>query len=98
MINQELIEYISNKVSGGSTKESLTSELKTGGWTEVDINDAFKKCALSTSNPSVDSKKNPLFNFFESFFKIIGKLIVVFIVLVLLGGLILFGTCLFGNI
>ncbi|MFA6430637.1 MAG: hypothetical protein WC229_03080 [Candidatus Paceibacterota bacterium] len=45
MINQELLEYINKKVSEGATKESLISELTTGGWTEADINEAFKKTA-----------------------------------------------------
>lgn len=47
MVNQELIEYINKKVSEGSTKESLISDLNTGGWTESDINEAFEKIIVS---------------------------------------------------
>lgn len=66
MINQELLEYVNKKVSEGATKESLIGELTNGGWTEADINEAFKI-------PRVTSPKSSdgLFNFIIGIFIII---------------------------
>lgn len=53
MINQQLIDFIKQSLSQGATKEKITSDLISNGWTEGDIQDGFSSLETPpTTNPS----------------------------------------------
>jgi hypothetical protein len=41
MINQQLLDFIKQKLSSGITRDQITQLLKTNGWNDADINEAF---------------------------------------------------------
>ena len=41
MINQQLFNFVQQSLQRGSTKEKITSDLISGGWTPSDIEECF---------------------------------------------------------
>lgn len=51
MVNQQLLDYIKQRLAQGATKEAISSGLVSQGWQTSDIEEAFN--LVSSSNPSV---------------------------------------------
>lgn len=61
MTTPELIEFIKNEFASGSTQESITNKLKTQGWSDLDVLEAFdilNKKAVDNINIAVISDKS----------------------------------------
>lgn len=50
MINQQLLDFIKQSLQQGSTKEKISSELLTNGWTQQDIEEGFNTFNIKESN------------------------------------------------
>ncbi|MCX6751476.1 MAG: hypothetical protein NT161_01770, partial [Candidatus Nomurabacteria bacterium] len=55
MINQPLLDFIKQQLQVGLTKEKITSDLLTNGWTTQDIEEGFKAVVppISATTPPV---------------------------------------------
>ncbi len=63
MVTPELIGYIRGKIAQGRTREEIRAELvKSGGWSDVDLSDAFRTVIPMEQNPdpTVASSENPV--------------------------------------
>ena len=57
MINQQLLDFIKHQLQVGLTKEKITSDLLTNGWTTQDIEEGFK--AVVVPIPTVTPPVSP---------------------------------------
>lgn len=55
MINQQLLLFIKQSLSQGSTKEKITSDLLSSGWTSSDIEEGFN--SLNINTPSINNSE-----------------------------------------
>lgn len=53
MVNNQLLEYVKQQLSFNVAKETIISNLKSQGWTDIDIGEAFHALELSTIAPVV---------------------------------------------
>ncbi|MEK7060133.1 MAG: hypothetical protein AAB970_00725, partial [Patescibacteria group bacterium] len=53
MINQQLLDFIKQQLQVGLTKEKISSDLLTNGWTLQDIEEGFRATLPPTITPPV---------------------------------------------
>lgn len=54
MINPEIIDYVKKQIQAGVSQDKIKSDLRSTGWTEVDINESIKiSTAPAVVNPVV---------------------------------------------
>lgn len=59
MINQQLLDYIRQQVTAGTSKESIKQALSTQGWSEQDVNEGF---ATLDKNLTTSANHTPAFS------------------------------------
>jgi hypothetical protein len=60
MINQQILEYIHQQIQLGTPKDSIRSSLKTGGWVDTDIDEAFNSMTPIPPPPPVAVEPTPI--------------------------------------
>ncbi len=50
MIKNDLVDYLRKEMGRGTSKETLLSSLKVGGWSEQDIKDSFAEAEKTKTN------------------------------------------------
>jgi hypothetical protein len=90
MIKSDLVLYIKKELDVGTSKETLMTSLKAGGWTEQDINDSFleyEKIKRQTTKPSFSLGMVPVKNTFRNFVRVIFITLIAFLTIAyIIGG------------
>lgn len=60
MINQQLLDFIEGQLSNGITREAITNSLKSNGWPEEDIKEAFISINNNVNPPSTPNRPENL--------------------------------------
>jgi hypothetical protein len=107
MINNQLLDYIKQELSLNISKDIIITNLKSQGWTDVDLNEAFATLFIVQQTPIVptlqdiaslqqvqQNKKQTIINFKNYFFSFFSKNRKIFFIVVVLlfMGLISFGA------
>ena len=58
MINNQLLDYVKQQLSLGSSRESVFANLKSAGWTEADINETFLSILPKNTSSFTSSSQN----------------------------------------
>lgn len=59
MVTQELLNYVHQRLGAGVSKDAISWELSSGGWTQQDINEAFAATGVQASSGTPQLPQKP---------------------------------------